>query len=252
MTNTKKGGRVIKPFGCDEPRLYALAGDILYTGANEYKLAGLALRRLERAKELHYYDAEFEDDALIRKEENEYLKEFEEYLAERSKWSAGRKAYRKAMREYESAVSMWETMSNAWLASGGYGEPPEKPAKPCAPKAKEPKPPVQKAHVTPPHLKIRTPLYKASKQRCESVMNRERAFILSDRFQILLGRSEHTGRSILHELDRFIAEYDPTPYMPELDPKTGEPYPMRAWRRILDERSKANGQEARKGKKAKG
>ena len=252
MSNSKKGGRVIKPFGCDESRLYALAGDILYTGANEYKLAGLALRRLERAKELHYYDAEMEDEALVQKEEAEYLKEFEKYLAEHSKWSAERKAYRRAMREYENDIASWETLSKTWLASGGYGEPPEKPAKPRAPKTSEPKPPVQKAHVTPPHLKMRTPLYKASKQRCESIMNRERAFILSDRFQILLGESEHTGRSVLRELDKYIEEYDPTPYVPELDPKTGEPYPMRAWRRILDERSKANGQETRKGKKAKG
>ena len=238
--NTQSTERGRGHFNCDESRLYALAGDILYTGANEYKLAGLALRRIERMKELGYFDAEFEDQALAEKEEAEYLAKFSNYLQKHDLWQMEQKDYERALREYEEAVSEWKLKSKQWLLGNAEGEMPKKPYKPRAPKMAEPLPPAQHKHVTPPHLKIRTPLYKSLVSDHKSIMTRERAFILSDRFQILLGGSEHTGRSILHELDKFIAEYDPTPYVPELDPDSGKPYPMKVWRKMLEERREAN------------
>ena len=65
----------------------------------------------------------------------------------------------------------------------------------------------------------------------KGIMAREKMFILSERFQILLGESRLDGASVIRALDNEIESYDPVPDVPEINPRTGEPYDLKAWRR---------------------
>lgn len=67
----------------------------------------------------------------------------------------------------------------------------------------------------------------------KGIMAREKAFILSERFQILLGKSSLDGVSVIRALDNEIETYDPVPDVPEINPRTGEPYDLKAWRRWI-------------------
>lgn len=127
----------IRPFNCDETRILSLAGEIIASGAAEYRLAGQAIKRAKRRHEL----GQMSDKDLLY-----------------------------CIREHEGN------------------------------------------------------------------MGRERAFMLSPKFEILLGVSRLDGRSVLHKLDELIEGYDPTPYVPETDPMTGEPFTLKQWRKILKQR----------------
>lgn len=67
----------------------------------------------------------------------------------------------------------------------------------------------------------------------KGIMAREKMFILSERFQILLGETRLDGVSVIRALDNEIETYDPVPDVPEINPRTGEPYDLKAWRRWI-------------------
>ena len=137
-TETEKPPRrEIRPFNCDETRILSLAGEIIASGAAEYRLSGQAIKRAKRRHEL----GQISDKDLLY-----YVREY------------------------------------------------------------------------------------------NGIMGRERAFMLSPKFEILLGVSRLDGKSVILKLDELIEEYDPTPYVPETDPKTGEPFTLKQWRRILKQR----------------
>lgn len=219
-----------------------MAGDILYTGANEYKLAGFALRRAYQAKKLGYFKVEEADDERHAKKMREYRKAMEAYQQELGLYEEAMKEYRAEVRRYDNAMQEYDLAVEEWINSPSKGRGPS----PVAPKIKQPKKPKIDKPIEPTEPKYiasenqRKPTFKETVQEKKSIMARERAFILSDTFQILMGNSDHTGESILQELDRVIAEYDPTPYVPEIDPETDKPFTKKKWLKILQERSQAN------------
>lgn len=239
----RRPGDPIEPFRGSDRQCFLLAGEILFSSANDYKLAGQAIRRAERMAELGYYDAEFQDDELRAKEEKAFEREYTKYLQDHEVWEIAMADYHAEVLKYDQALREWRRQMKFWTASETPGEMPKKPTKPTSPEKQEPKMPRKPSHVTPHDLKRRMfkPLYRDTVRAYRGIMAREKAFILSDTFQALLGESEHTGHTILYELDRAIAEYDPVREVPEIDPETGKPYPKEQWRRICDKRSKKNG-----------
>lgn len=67
----------------------------------------------------------------------------------------------------------------------------------------------------------------------ESVMKREQAFFMTERFLILVGVSELTGKDVLRMLNEEIEKYDPTIDIPDIDPRTKKPYSLFRWRRMI-------------------
>ena len=73
----------------------------------------------------------------------------------------------------------------------------------------------------------------------ESTMKREKAFILSERFAILLGESRLGGKDVIQQLDIQIDLYDPYADVPDINPITNEQYTQSEWKKILRRKKNA-------------